>query len=108
MIVGIAQNKNKTVAVEYLMKKRTDNSKLWDIYHRNIYIHEVKDKYYFNYLQEVPGRFFIPPNPVHASLDNVNKYNQSIEESIDSNSIKNPDDLGDPDKINKSLEILIR
>lgn len=107
LVVGIAQDKNKTVAVEYLIKKRTDNSKLWDVYHRNIYIHEVEDKYYFNYLKERSDSFFVPPNPVHTSLDNVTKYNQSIEKSIDSNSIKNPDDLGDPDEINKSLKSLL-
>ena len=107
LVVGIAQDKNKTVAVEYLIKKRTDNSNLWDIYHRNIYIHEVKDKYYFNYLKETPDSISMPPNPIHTNLENISKYNQSIEESIDSSSIKNPDELGDHNIINNRLETLL-
>lgn len=70
---GIAQDKDKTVAIEYLMQRNSNNPNLWDIYHKNIYI--KNGDIYINYLQKNGAKFSI-------IQDNVAQYNADIQASI--------------------------
>lgn len=80
VIVGIAQDSNETVAVEYLMKKQAAPSNLWNIYHRNIYIKQ-KDRY-VNYLTKNRDSFSI-------DQDDAADYEASIRDSIRSEALPN-------------------
>ncbi|WP_413167904.1 anthrax toxin-like adenylyl cyclase domain-containing protein [Capilliphycus salinus ALCB114379] len=81
LICGIAQDKDKTVAVEYLMKKRTNGSNLWDIYHRNIYIKDEKKS--ISYLQENGNQFSIDREDANQrNVEILASYNKVIKESI--------------------------
>lgn len=73
LVCGIAQDKDKTVAIEYLMQRNPNNPKLWDIYHKNIYI--KNEEIYINYLQKNGAKFSI-------IQDNVAQYNADIQASI--------------------------
>lgn len=73
LVCGIAQDKDKTVAVEYLMQRNPNNPNLWDVYHKNIYIKNGDG--YINYLQKNGAKFSI-------IQDNVVQYNADIQASI--------------------------
>ena len=104
LIFGIAQDKDGdkgTVAIEYLMRKRRDNSNLWDIYHRNIYIKD--EGKYISYLKRKRDKFSI--NQEDANKKNVEisaSYNEVIEESLKSADI----DATDMVQINQGLREL--
>jgi len=96
LVVGLAQDKNKTVAVEYVMKKRSGNSNLWDIYHRNIYINDG-DKYVYYLQKQTDNKFAIVQNH-----HNVIQYNDKIQDSI------KPETIPDQEQINLELTKLLR
>jgi len=79
-IIGIAQDKDSTVAVEYLMKQRP-NSNLWDLYHRNIFIKQEDETKYVSYLESANEGFSIQkqqqPSKVEGQLE---RFNQAIED----------------------------
>ncbi|MEM9007314.1 MAG: hypothetical protein AAGE59_27790, partial [Cyanobacteria bacterium P01_F01_bin.86] len=82
LICGIAQDKDKTVAVEYLIERNPDNPNLWNIYHKNIYIKQG-DRY-INYLQKNRGKFSFVQN-------NATEFEAGIRDSIRPKTI--PDQL---------------
>lgn len=89
---GIAQDKNQTVAIEYLMKKSA-TSNLWNLYHRNIYI--KKEDRYISYLQRKDNVFSI-------DQDESATYEKAIRDSV------SPlEDIPNPTKINTELEQLL-
>ncbi|EKU96510.1 Anthrax toxin LF subunit [Leptolyngbya sp. PCC 7375] len=80
LIYGIAQDENKTIAVEYVIKKDA-TSNLWHIYHRNIYIKD-RDRY-ISYLKRNGEKFSIDQEDANKrNVEILASYNEIIEESI--------------------------
>lgn len=88
-ICGIAQDRNKTVAVEYLMKKTSATSNLWNIYHRNIYTRGNPQTEYSSYLRKNGNDFSVRQEGANEKNDALSvSYNDSIRESIKSENIE--------------------
>lgn len=81
LIFGIAQDKDETIAFEYVIKKDA-TSNLWHIYHRNIYIKD-RDRY-VSYLKKKGDKFSIDQADANKrSAEILASYNEIIEESIE-------------------------
>ncbi|WP_299493381.1 anthrax toxin-like adenylyl cyclase domain-containing protein [Acaryochloris sp. IP29b_bin.137] len=81
LIFGIAQDKDETIAFEYVIKKDA-TSNLWHIYHRNIYIKD-RDRY-VSYLKKNGDKFSIDQEDANKrNAEILASYNEIIEESIE-------------------------
>ena len=88
VILGIAKDKDKdpTVVVEYLMYSRAlnkglpeklDKNRVWDLYHRNIYIKETSSGSYISYLKKLENGFNIQNQP-ETKEEQTKIYNEAI------------------------------
>ena len=92
LICGIAEDTNQTVAIEYLIRRQAANRNLWNLYHRNIYIKRTPGAGYSSYLQINGTKFSVNQAGAADQSDAVpTSYNQSIQASIDPETIANAD-----------------
>lgn len=101
LICGIAQDAKQTVAIEYVMKQQAAPSTLWNLYHRNIYIKRTPGAGYSSYLQVNGTKFSVDQAGAGEKSDVVpTSYNQSIQASIDPETIATTDVT----RINQALQ----
>ena len=88
LICGIAQDRDETVAVEYLLKKQAAPSTLWNLYHRNIYIKDAPGAGYTSYLSSNGNKFSIEQADANNARNAISaSYNESIQASINPETI---------------------